>query len=318
MSISGLIRKKSKPSRILLFILLAPVAAVSFLGVIFMAYAVAVVAYMAGSMLSAAITKPPLLADIATVDMRLGGSGVFAEHVYISHDGSYIGITPDRSGEDKDNVYEFTLVPRSEFEQHTDRIVSISREGEDKYFKQEFDPRDDTYTIYGETSSEEEAAILGREYAWGDSCKAAPMRVTRNHLQTKAGCSSRDERTLMLEVENRSAPDTDLPLYFKESSRYTSPLSDCAAFPTNAGDKKTICYRHVLDRRRCGFDNYCNVHRIRFTNTKTQQQVTKKIPDYITEGGFLDDGTFYLAFNGGPGHAQGVYIVPGDCFINNL
>lgn len=327
MSINGYIgeiREKPTLFRILLFIVLMPLLAVgvvaTFWVMSFITFAAVAAVHMMGPALLAAITEPPPMADIATVDMRLGGptTGIVAELVYISHDGSYIGITPDRSDEDKKDSYEFTLVPRSELEQHTDRVASTYREGKSKYFKQEFDPRDGMYAVYGKPPSREAAAILGREYSDGDGCPTTPMRVTRNYLQISSSCNGTDKRALKLGIENLSIPDSDLPLHFNESSHYTSPFSDCVTFPASTGDEKTICYRKMRDRRQCGFDNYCNVHKIRFTNTKTQQQVTKKIPDYITEGGFLGDGTFYLAFNGGPGHAQGVYIVPDDYFINNL
>lgn len=326
MSISGLIRKKPTLSRLLLFILLAPVLgagfAITLWSMTVMIGGAIIVIYTGSMMLFTGVSETPSIAEIASVDMRLEVTpeSFNKEDVYISHDGSYIGITSDRKGEDEDkeNAYEFTLMPRSAFEQHTKRIASTF-ESESKYFKQRFDSHDETYTIYGKPSSEEVATNLEQENVYGAGCVATPMWVTQNHIQVNAGCGKGNRRAFLLEAGKTPVSDSDLPVYFKGSSRYESPLRDCATFLTDDEGKKTICYHLVREKSpglNCGWGNfYCTDAAVRFTNTKTQQQATWSIPEYMDESGFLNDGTFYATFDA---HSQGVYVVPSDYFINHL
>lgn len=279
--------------------------------------------FVLGSLLFTGITgsdQSPSITEITTADMYLPNSSV-KEDAYISRDGSYtyIGITSDQEnqkGGSEKEAYVYTLIPRSAFEQHTNRVTSRYGDGYE-HFEQKFDLRNDTYTMYGTPISDEPAIdALAQEYKGGSECTAIPMQVARNRIRIHAGCGRENRRSFMLETENMPISESDLPLYFKGSPRYTSPLSDCATFPTHGGGEKTVCSHSGYESRPCGWGISCHDHNVTFTNVETQQQTTWLIQDSMSESGFLEDGTFYALLR--HDHIKGVYVVPSDYFVNNL
>lgn len=235
----------------------------------------------------------PSIKAVTTIDI----SFYEEKSAYVSSGGSYIGLFTDKGVDNKhqENAFVYMLVPRSQFKENNTRSsYGGTIKGWENLPYRTYD-----YPNHGKYPDE--------ETEWDADCSLIPAQIGRDYVQVSAGCGEGNERrTFRLNAEETSVPNADLPLYFNGSSRYESPLSDCATYSTGTDKNKKICAESE------------GKHRINFINEKTQRRATWSLPSSVTETrtGFLDDGRFYVfwrkAFWGG------VHVVPRRYFMDDL
>lgn len=236
----------------------------------------------------------PSIESVATIDIDFNKE----KSVYVSSDGSYIGLFTDKGVDNKrkENAFMYMLVPLSQFKENNTR----SSYGGTVKGRENLPYRTYDYPDHGKYYDE--------ETEWGADCSLIPAQVGRDYVQVSAGCGEGNElRSFRMDAAKTSAPDADLPLYFNGSSVYESPLSDCATYSTDANESKKICAESE------------DIHRVSFTNEKTQHRATWSLSSSVTETrtGFLDDGRFYVFW--GKGYLWGgVYVIPRRYFVDDL
>lgn len=260
------------------------------------------------------------LTEIAVVDMHLD----FEESVYLSQDGSYIGIFADK--EDEEKAFEYTLIPRTRFEQngmqsaYTGAVTGIDNlpyrtyDYPNRKIVSQEGSRSSVSHHYSDTSH---TSLSGVKTEWTTDCATLPVRIKNNRLQIAAECEEDGQRhTFTLQADDMAVPRVDLPMYFNGASHYKSPLSDCAVYPSSTNKTKEICAEPVYGSYLCKWGDSCTSYTVEFVNARTQQHTKWSIPDFATETGFLDDGTFYVLLR--HSHVEGIYVVPREYFVNNM